>query len=55
MNSKLSSYLSALSNKIGIMSNPKNVFRSFLLRGSALFRGGCGVGVLPFDLHLGSF
>ena len=37
MNSKLSSYLSAFSNRIMIMSNPKNVFRSFLFQGGAGF------------------
>lgn len=35
MNSKLSSYLSAFSDRIMIMSNPKNVFRSFLFQGGA--------------------
>lgn len=42
MNSKLSSYHSAFSNRIMIMSNPKNVFRNFLLRSLVPYRVGVG-------------
>ena len=44
MNSRFSSYLSAFSNRIIIMSNSKNVFRSFLLRSSVPFWCGRGRG-----------
>lgn len=49
LNSRLSCYLSAFSHRIIVMSNPKNVFRSFLLRCLVLLVGRGGV--QPSDLH----